>query len=159
MSVSPPIEPLPGSTELPDGRQTRIDFHSSAGSRQSHVQPARRISPDWWHTLTGFFRSSPMEKENRLEEFREFLLDRNYSERSCSHYLFSLQKFFNYLDSRKVTEINFGHIEDYNYDFFVSGRYSRSYQLQFINALSLYLEFERGVKVNLKSLRLPLSRR
>lgn len=94
-----------------------------------------------------------------MEAFRTFLLERNYSEKSCGHYLFSLKKFFGYLDSQKVEEIHFGHIEDYNYDFFVSGKYSRSYQLQFINALSLYLEFERGVKVNLKSLRMPSSKR
>ena len=64
-----------------------------------------------------------------------------------------LRKFFAYIDDKKIEELTLGDIEDYNYDFFVSGRYSRSYQLQFINGLTLYLEFAQGVKVNLKGLR------
>ncbi len=64
-----------------------------------------------------------------------------------------LGKFFHYLDDKRITQISLGVIEDYNYEFFVAGKYSRSYQLQFINGLSLYLEFIKGVKVSLKGLR------
>ncbi len=46
-----------------------------------------------------------------------------------------------------------GAIEDYNFEFFVSGRYSRSYQLQFINALRLYYLLTEGIDLNLKQLR------
>ena len=46
-----------------------------------------------------------------------------------------------------------GEIEDYNFEFFVSGRYSRSYQLQFINAIKLYYQLSEGVELNLKQLR------
>lgn len=63
-----------------------------------------------------------------------------------------LRKFFDYLEENQISQVGPGVIEDYNYEFFVSGRYSRSYQLQFINSLTLYFEFSRNVKVNLKGL-------
>lgn len=70
-----------------------------------------------------------------------------------------LRKFFDYLDQNGIKEITLDNIEDYNYDFFVSGRYSRSYQLQYLNGLTLYLEFAHGVKVNLKGLRRSVPKR
>jgi len=88
-----------------------------------------------------------------MEEFLTFLEKRNYSPKSCRSYLFMLKKFFHYLDEKRISQITLGVIEDYNYEFFVTGRYSRSYQLQFINGLSLYLEFVKGVRVNLGGLR------
>ena len=63
-----------------------------------------------------------------------------------------LRKFFSYLEENQLEHMGAGVIEDYNYEFFVSGRYSRSYQLQYINALTLYFEFSENVKVNLKGL-------
>ena len=85
-------------------------------------------------------------------EYEAFLLSRKYSTKTCKSYLFMLKKFFNYLEEHNITKMGPGVIEDYNYEFFVSGRYSRSYQLQFINALTLYFEFAENVKVNLKGL-------
>ena len=139
----------------PDGRQTRIDFFTSGKSRKSapHVVPSRKGSFEWWHAITGWLRSGTHEQERQLEAFREFLEKRNYSRKTCNSYLYMLRKFFAYMDEKQVDEISLGDIEDYNYDFFVSGRYSRSYQLQFINGLTLYLEFAHGIKVNLKGLR------
>jgi site-specific recombinase XerD len=145
----------------PDGRQTRIDFFDQArtGRRDSQVVPARRSSLEWWQTLTGWLRAPKQEQEHQLEEFRRFLEKRNYSPKSCRSYLYMLKKFFHYLDDKRISQITLGVIEDYNYEFFVAGRYSRPYQLQFINALALYLEFARGVKVNLKGLRKSAKRR
>ena len=70
-----------------------------------------------------------------------------------------LKKFFQYLDEKRISQISLGVIEDYNYDFFIAGSYSRSYQLQFINGVSLYLEFTHGVKANLKGLRKTKAKR
>ena len=133
----------------PDGRQTRIDFR----------EPARKSSKDWWQAVTSWLRSSKPEQEHRLEEFRKFLEDRHYSPKTCRSYIFMLRKFFGYLDERHRETITQDDIEDYNYEFFVTGRYSRSYQLQFINGLALYLEYARGVKVSLKGLRRSEARR
>jgi hypothetical protein len=128
----------------PDGRQTRIDFRRSN---------PRRSSKDFWQTLAGWLKSNPKEQEHQLEEFTQFLEKRKYSVKTCNSYIFMLRKFFDYLDQNGIQQITLNNIEDYNYDFFVSGRYSRSYQLQYLNGLALYLEFAHGVKVNLKGLR------
>lgn len=139
----------------PDGRQTRIDFFSSgrASKQAPHIQGTRKAHLEWWHVLTGWLKSSKTEQEHHLEDYRKFLEGRKYSMKTIKSYLFMLRKFFAYLDERGIKDLTLGDIEDYNYDFFVSGRYSRSYQLQFINGLALYLEYAQGKKVNLKSLR------
>lgn len=146
---------------MPDGRQTRIDFFRSnkIGRADNHVMSPKKAGFEWWQTITGWLRSSRHEQERQLEDFREFLSKQQYSPKTCESYLFMLRKFFKYLDEKLVEEITIGDIEDYNYDFFVSGRYSRSYQLQFINSLTLYLEFAQGIKVNLKKLRRTSSMR
>lgn len=131
---------------IPDGRQTRIEFSSDQ-------KQAKRQSFEWWHALTGWLKSSDNEKEHQLESFNKYLEGKNYREKTRRSYLFMLKKFLDHLDKKQLQAITYETIEDYNYEFFVSGKYSRSYQLQFISALSLYLEYKEGTKVNLKSLR------
>ena len=140
---------------MPDGRQTRIDFFSTGKPKKTgqRIVATKKGTFEWWHAITGWLRSTKHEQEHQLEEFRNYLVQRKYSQKTCSSYIYMLRKFFVYIDEKKVEQISLGNIEDYNYDFFVSGRYSRSYQLQFINSLTLYLEFAQGVKVNLKGLR------
>jgi len=64
-----------------------------------------------------------------------------------------VKRFFEYYEGLDPARISMGEIEDYNYEFFVSGRYSRSYQLQFINALKLYYQLIEGIDLHLKHLR------
>ncbi len=64
-----------------------------------------------------------------------------------------MKRFFEYFEDIEPREITMGEIEDYNFEFFVSGRYSRSYQLQFINAIKLYYHLIEGVELYLKQLR------
>ncbi len=138
----------------PDGRQTRIDFFSNSrsGKNESHIISSKKNSFEWWQAITGWMKSGKQEQDHKLDDFEKFLLSRNYSEKTCRSYMFMLRKFFNYLEENQITKMGPGIIEDYNYEFFVSGRYSRSYQLQYINALTLYFEFSENVKVNLKGL-------
>lgn len=137
----------------PDGRQTRIDFFSNSRSSKhdSHVVPSKKQF-EWWHAITGWMKPGKTEERMSILDYEAFLLSRKYSDKTCKSYIFMLKKFFNYLEKNNITKMGPGVIEDYNYEFFVSGRYSRSYQLQFINALTLYFEFAENVKVNLKGL-------
>ena len=64
-----------------------------------------------------------------------------------------MKRFFNYFEDLEPHDITMGEIEDYNFEFFVSGRYSRSYQLQFINAIKLYYYLTENKDLNLKQLR------
>ena len=139
----------------PDGRQTRIDFFHSqkhSGSGQ-HVTYARKGSNEWWQTVTAWFKPDKKGDNHTFETFNTLLLEEGYSDKTRQSYLFMLRKFFEYYEHIDPTDITMGNIEDYNFEFFVSGRYSRSYQLQFINAIKLYYLNIFGVKLNLRNLR------
>ena len=129
----------------PDGRQTRIDFFGE--------RPVRRSTSDWWHSLSSWFRHEEKQKGPNLAFFDQQLEKEGYSEKSRRSYTFMTKRFFNYFDHLEPKDITMGEIEDYNFEFFVSGRYSRSYQLQFINAIKLYFLLTEGVDLNLKQLR------
>jgi hypothetical protein len=128
----------------PDGRQTRIDFFSSR-----HV---RKQSPDWWNTISSWFRQEEADSGPDLDFFDQQLRKEGYSEKSRRSYIFMMRRFIDYFEGRLPRDITMGDIEDYNFEFFVSGRYSRSYQLQFINAIKLYYSLTEGIELNLRNL-------
>ena len=128
----------------PDGRQTRIDFFGAPNSK--------RQSPDWWQTISSIFRQHKDEGVD-LDFFCRQLEKEGYSEKSRKSYRFMVRRFFDYYDGVDPGKITMGAIEDYNFEFFVSGRYSRSYQLQFINAIKLYYQLTQVIELNLKNLR------
>jgi len=128
----------------PDGRQTRIDF--------SDEQEESR-SESWWHTFSSWFKHEDKEAGPDLDFFAQQLEKEGYSEKSRKTYLFMMKRFFAHFEGRSARQIRMGEIEDYNYEFFVSGRYSRSYQLQFINAIRQYYLLTEGLDLNLKQLR------
>jgi hypothetical protein len=129
----------------PDGRQTRIDFFGE--------RPEKKGTTEWWHTISSLFRHEQKPGEPKLEFYAQQLENEGYSEKSRKSYLFMVKRFFDHFDHLEPPDITMGEIEDYNYEFFVSGRYSRSYQLQFINAIKLYYQLTEGIELNLKQLR------
>ena len=129
----------------PDGRQTRIEFFTE--------KTEKRQAPEWWQSLSSLFRQGPKSRGTNLEFYVQQLEKEGYSEKSRKSYLFMVRRFFEYYEHLSPQEITMGEIEDYNFEFFVSGRYSRSYQLQFINALRLYYQLTEGIDLNLKQLR------
>lgn len=129
----------------PDGKQTRIDFFKEKSTKKHTI--------DWWHSISSWFRHEERKNGPDLEFYDRQLQKEGYSEKSRSSYLFMMKRFFSYFPELDADDITMGEIEDYNFEFFVSGRYSRSYQLQFINALKHYYALTRGVELNLKHLR------
>jgi hypothetical protein len=129
----------------PDGKQTRIHFSPERSSGKN--------SSDWWHSIYSLFRRDTGVPGPRLEFFSQQLEKEGYSEKSRKAYLFMVRRFFDHYDTLDPRHITMGEIEDYNFDFFVSGRYSRSYQLQFINAIKLYYQLTEGIDLHLKQLR------
>jgi hypothetical protein len=137
---------FPGRLILPpDGRQTRIEFFGE--------RTPRRSSPDWWQSIASLFRHEHKSQGANLGFYEQQLEKEGYSEKSRKSYLFMVRRFFDYFEDLSPQEISMGEIEDYNFEFFISGRYSRSYQLQFINALKLYYQLTEGIDLNLKHLR------
>jgi len=129
----------------PDGRQTRIDFFGE--------KPMKKNSSEWWHSLSSWFKHDHRPNGPKLEFYAQQLEKEGYSEKSRKSYLFMMKRFFDHFENLEPGDITMGEIEDYNYEFFVSGRYSRSYQLQFINAIKLYYHLTEGIDLNLKQLR------
>jgi hypothetical protein len=129
----------------PDGRQTRIDFFGESSPK--------RQTPDWWQSISSIFRNHHKDQGVDLEFYSRQLEKEGYSEKSRKSYVFMVKKFFDFYQGIEPRQISMGAIEDYNFEFFVSGRYSRSYQLQFINALRLYYQLTLGIDLNLKKLR------
>jgi len=129
----------------PDGKQTRIEFDDSKSSKKS--------SSEWWHSLSSWFRHENKISGTKLEFFASQLEKEGYSEKSRKSYVFMMKRFFDHFEDLETRDITMGEIEDYNYEFFVSGRYSRSYQLQFINAIKLYYQLTEGKDLKLKQLR------
>jgi hypothetical protein len=129
----------------PDGRQTRIDFFGE--------KPVRKSSAEWWQSLSSWFRHEDKVIEPKLEFYAQQLEKEGYSEKSRKSYMFMMKRFFDHYEHLDPKDITMGEIEDYNFEFFVSGRYSRSYQLQFINAIKLYYQLTGGIELNLKQLR------
>ncbi len=129
----------------PDGRQTRLDFFGE--------KPVRKSSSEWWQSLSSWFKPDHKVIGPNLEFFSQQLEKEGYSEKSRKTYIFMMKRFFDYFTALEPADITMGEIEDYNFEFFISGRYSRSYQLQFINAAKLYYHLTEGVDLNLKQLR------
>lgn len=129
----------------PDGRQTRLDlFREKQGKKHA---------PEWWQLLSAWFRPDQKRMEPKLEFYAQQLKKEGYSEKSVKSYLFMMKRFFEHFEDLDPAQITMDEIEDYNFEFFVSGRYSRSYQLQYINAIKLYYHLTHGVDLNLKQLR------
>ena len=129
----------------PDGKQTRIDFFRE--------RTAKKGTSDWWHSFSTWFRHEEKKEGPKLAFFDQQLEKEGYSLKSRKSYIFMIKRFFSYFDHLEPEDVTMGQIEDYNFEFFVSGRYSRSYQLQFINAIKLYFLLTRGIDLNLKQLR------
>jgi len=129
----------------PDGRQTRIDFFGE--------RPAKKGSSEFWHSISSWFKQEDPVAGPNFEFYLQQLEKEGYSEKSRKSYLFMMKRFFDYFEDLNPRDITMGEIEDYNFEFFVSGRYSRSYQLQFINAIKLYYVLTEGIELQLKQLR------
>jgi hypothetical protein len=129
----------------PDGRQTRIDFLSE--------KSVKKNTAEWWHSLSSWFKHENKISGPNLGFFAQQLEKEGYLEKSRKSYLFMMKRFFDYYDHLEPKDITMGEIEDYNFEFFVSGRYSRSYQLQFISAIKLYYQLTLGIEMNLRQLR------
>ena len=139
-------DPVPVRMILPpDGRQTRINFFQEKSGKKS--------SSEWWHSLSSWFKHEQKVKGPNLDFFSVQLEKEGYSEKTRRSYLFMMKRFFSHFENLEPADITMGEIEDYNFEFFVSGRYSRSYQLQFINAIKLYYHLIEGIELNLKQLR------
>jgi len=129
----------------PDGRQTRLDLFRD--------KPEKKHSPEWLQSLSSWFKQEQKNIGPNLEFFAQQLEKEGYSDKSRKSYIFMMKRFFDYFEGFEPRDITMGEIEDYNFEYFVSGRYSRSYQLQFINAIKLYYFLTEDIDLNLKQLR------
>lgn len=86
--------------------------------------------------------------EEQSNEFRNYLIQRRYSEKTIIMYVKAVKDFIHWL-KKPVQEVMNEDIQNYNLREIVLKRYSLSYQNQVISALKLYFE-----KINMRSIRI-----
>ncbi len=76
----------------------------------------------------------------QLQSFENYLKQKRYAERTIQSYLQVLKVFTNWLNNKKEDGISESAIQAFNLEYFIRGKYSRSYQNIFVNAIKLYLQ-------------------
>ncbi len=125
-----------GITVIPDNKKP-------VSPHQSNTSPSTRAS------ITQIENDTPPRKyEVTLSEtdmahithFQEYLKRRRYAESTIDAYIKVIKLFYVWKKRHGITAIDRSIIERFNTDYFISGKYSRSYQNIFINAIKLMHE-------------------
>ncbi len=86
--------------------------------------------------------------EKESTEFRNYLIQRRYSDRTIPMYVKAVKDFINWLD-KEVEEVSNVDVQRYNLEQIINKNYSLSYQNQVVSALKLFFQ-----KVNKRSIRI-----
>jgi site-specific recombinase XerD len=74
----------------------------------------------------------------KLDQFRQWMTQKRYSENTINTYISQLITFFDYYKNKTPEDITKEDIEEFNYKYIIRKGYSKTYQNQTINAIKLY---------------------
>lgn len=80
----------------------------------------------------------PIDTEDRLRKFNEWMISRRYSKHTIKIYTNSLSTFFRFFAGKKITEINNEDIVEFNNRYILANGYSATLQNQVVNSLKLF---------------------
>jgi integrase/recombinase XerD len=100
-------------------------------------------------------KTLPDEKRKAVDQFRRWLRQRRYSDKTIKTYISMMEVFFSHFSDKEIEEIGLRDIEDFNYYFVIGGGYSSSYQNQIINAIKLFYLKMLGTNLELTHLERP----
>ena len=92
---------------------------------------------------------------DELEKFRKYLKSLRYSQQTIKSYLNVLQLQFSTYDKQSTSALTMDDLDQFNHDYFISQKHSRSYQNIWISALKLFLDKRTDHKVDLDRLERP----
>ena len=97
----------------------------------------------------------PPDKRNVLEQFRDYLNGKRYSQNTIDLYMGIIRLFLGYYRSTPIEIIDYKKIERYNEEIIYKGGYSISYHRQFVGALKLFCKRFDLPLIDLKELKRP----
>jgi integrase/recombinase XerD len=104
---------------------------------------------------TGLFSKPDHGKEEKMLQFRDWMVSKRYSERTIKVYYDCLQLFFRFFREKPIEAIENRDLVDFNNRYILDNGYSATLQNQVVNALKLFYGRLEGVKLEIKQLERP----
>jgi integrase/recombinase XerD len=104
---------------------------------------------------TGPFAKKDPDKEERIRQFREWMVSKRYSDSTVKVYCECLKLFFGFFHEKKVEEIDNSDLVDFNNRYILANGYSETLQNQVVNALKLFYSRMEGVQLVVEQLERP----
>ena len=113
------------------------------------------------------FSKTPTKKYSNLGElskkhhdaflnFKNYLLQRRYSQNTIENYISVLAIFFRFHASKDIFDINKNDIITFNQDYILSNGYSRTFQNQIISAIKLFYNNHNNTKLDIANIERPI---
>ena len=93
--------------------------------------------------------------EQKLGQFRNWMLSKRYSEQTIKVYCECLRTFFRYCHEKKVEEIDHRDLVEFNNQYNLANGYSATFQNQTVNALKLFYGRLEGMQLKIEELERP----
>lgn len=129
-------EPLKGVSK-PEKRVKKVP-RKTISSKKTRI--SGRISSEW---------------RDRLSKFKVYLEQNRYSASTVSAYMQVLRVYFIWYGERSVSDMDIEVLRKFSHSYFFEGKYSRSYQNIWINAIKLFLEKFGDIPIDVKDLERP----
>jgi integrase/recombinase XerD len=101
------------------------------------------------------FNILSVDSQQQLQEFKNFLSSRRYSDNTIKTYVDALKSFFVFFAHRSVSELCNQDIIQYNNEYIIKNKLSASYQNQVINAIKLYYKACENTNIELDKIHRP----
>jgi len=104
---------------------------------------------------TGLFSKPDPWKDEKMQQFREWMVSKRYSESTVKVYFKCLQLFFRFFADKKIEEIGNADLVDFNNRYILANGYSATIQNQVVNAPKLFYSRMVGVQLQVDLLERP----
>ncbi len=104
---------------------------------------------------TGLFSKPDPGKDEKMRQFRDWMVSKRYSERTVKVYCDCLTLFFRFFKEKKIEEIGNADLVDFNNRYILANEYSATLQNQVVNALKLFYSRMVGVQLQVDLLERP----
>ena len=103
----------------------------------------------------GLFSKPDPGKDEKMRQFREWMVSKRYSESTVKVYCECLELFFRFFKGKKIEEIGNSDLVDFNNRYILDNGYSATFQNQVVNALKLFYSRLEGVQLQVDLLERP----
>jgi len=119
----------------------------------SHVKSM--VTPDGKIRPNGLFSKPNPDKEEKIAQFKSWMVSKRYSEQTIKVYIQCLQLFFRYFKDKPLESIENDDLVEFNNKYILANGYSYTLQNQVVNALKLFYSRLEGVRLDPAQLERP----